>query len=103
LAASSRQQLGFGVCFLGASVLQGLAIAGMGLAPASAVAVGCAAAWSAGITVRDIVTMSLRQQITPDHLLGQVMSTFWALGLSSAPIGAALATWSPSAPACAPC
>jgi MFS family permease len=93
VAAPSRRRFGFGVSFLGASVLQGLAIAGMGLSWASSVAVGCAALWSAGMTVRGVVTMSLRQQITPDHLLGRVTATFWTLGFASAPLGAALATW----------
>jgi hypothetical protein len=45
------------------------------------------------MTVRGVVTMSLRQQITPDHLLGRVTATFWTLGFASAPLGAALATW----------
>jgi hypothetical protein len=37
--------------------------------------------------------MSLRQQITPDHLLGRVTAAFWTLCFASAPVGAALATW----------
>ncbi len=92
-AAPSRRRFGFGVSFLGASVLQGLSIAGMGLSQAGVVTVGCAAVWSAGMTLRGVVTMSLRQQITPDHLLGRVTATFWTLGFASAPLGAAVATW----------
>jgi hypothetical protein len=49
--------------------------------------------WAAGTTVRKIITMSLRQQITPDHLLGRVTAAFWTLCFASAPVGAALATW----------
>jgi hypothetical protein len=93
VAAPLRRRLGFGVCFIGSSVLQAFAIAGMGLSRASAVAMGFTAVWSAGMSLRGVVTMSLRQQITPDHLLGRVTATFWTLGFASAPVGAALATW----------
>ncbi|CAM5579227.1 Multidrug efflux pump Tap OS=Streptomyces alboniger OX=132473 GN=CP975_33865 PE=3 SV=1 [Streptomyces alboniger] len=36
--------------------------------------------------------MSLRQQVTPDHLLGRVTSAFWTIHGSLAPLGAALLT-----------
>jgi hypothetical protein len=36
--------------------------------------------------------MSLRQQITPDHLLGRVTAAFWTLNSAPGPIGAALLT-----------
>ena len=39
------------------------------------------------------LAVSLRQQITPDYLLGRVTAAFWTLCFASAPVGAALATW----------
>jgi hypothetical protein len=37
--------------------------------------------------------MSLRQQVTPDHLLGRVTAAFWTIHFSLGPLGAALLTW----------
>ena len=37
--------------------------------------------------------MSLRQQITPDHLLGRVTAAFWTIHFSLGPVGVALLTW----------
>jgi hypothetical protein len=37
--------------------------------------------------------MSLRQEITPDHLLGRVTSAFWSTHYSLGPVGAAALTW----------
>jgi MFS family permease len=93
VAAPLRRRFGFGVAFIGASALDALAAVGMGLSPGSHVATGFAAIWSVGMILRGVVTMSLRQQITPDHLLGRVTAAFWTLGFASAPVGAALATW----------
>jgi hypothetical protein len=39
-----------------------------------------------------ICSMSLRQQVTPDHLLGRVTSAFWTIHSALGPIGAALLT-----------
>jgi hypothetical protein len=43
-------------------------------------------------TVMGVTNMSLRQEITPDHLLGRVTAAFWTLAGITAPIGAAVAT-----------
>ena len=37
--------------------------------------------------------MSLRQQVTPGHLLGRVTAAFWTIHFSLGPIGVALLTW----------
>ena len=37
--------------------------------------------------------MSLRQEVTPDHLLGRVTAAFWTIHFSLGPLGAALLTW----------
>ena len=36
--------------------------------------------------------MSVRQELTPDKLLGRVTSAFWTIHYSAAPLGAALLT-----------
>lgn len=93
VTAPVRRRFGFGACFIGASALEAVAVAGVGLSPATYAVMGFALIWAAGTTVRKIITMSLRQQITPDHLLGRVTAAFWTLCFASAPVGAALATW----------
>jgi hypothetical protein len=35
----------------------------------------------------------LRQEVTPDHLLGRVTAAFWTIHFSLGPAGAALLTW----------
>jgi hypothetical protein len=51
------------------------------------VAFGMAGLWS---VVWNVITVSLRQRITPDHLLGRMNSTYRLLGWGTMPIGAAL-------------
>jgi predicted MFS family arabinose efflux permease len=43
--------------------------------------------WS---VVWNVISVSLRQRITPDHLLGRMNSTYRLLGWGTMPIGAAL-------------
>ena len=45
------------------------------------------------LSVGGICSMSLRQEITPDHLLGRVTSAFWSTHYSLGPAGAAVLTW----------
>lgn len=45
------------------------------------------------VSVAGICSMSLRQQVTPDHLLGRVTSAFWTIHFSMGPVGAAVLTW----------
>jgi hypothetical protein len=46
-----------------------------------------------GVSVGGICSMSLRQEITPDHLLGRVTSAFWSTHYALGPAGAAVLTW----------
>ena len=41
-------------------------------------------------------SMSLRQEITPDHLLGRVTSAFWTIHYLPGPLGAPLVTFAAS-------
>jgi len=45
---------------------------------------------SFGSVVWNVITVSLRQRITPDHLLGRMNSAYRLLGWGTMPIGAAL-------------
>ena len=91
--APLRRRLGFGTCWTGAVVLCGLAIGGLG-ASGSVPAVAVLAALYLGcISVAGISSMSLRQEVTPDHLLGRVTAAFWTIHFSLGPLGAALLTW----------
>ena len=51
--------------------------------------------WFSGIfsVVWNVITVSLRQQIIPDHLLGRVNSVYRFLGWGSMPLGALAGGW----------
>jgi len=97
LGAMLRNKIGFGFSFLGGTALIGAAIIFIGLAPGVATLAIFATVFSFGSTIRNINTMSLRQQVTPDHLLGRVSAAWWTmltvLGPIGNAIGAALAEW----------
>ena len=84
-----RRRLGFGPCFAGGFATQAVAMAAIGLAPTVALVALFAIAYTFGETIRGIATMSLRQEITPDHLLGRVTAAFWIVFSAPGPLGAA--------------
>ncbi|MFJ9673865.1 MFS transporter [Streptomyces sp. NPDC101221] len=93
LVARARRLLGFGRTWTGAVAVCGLAFAGLGWArdvPAVAV---LSAAFLACVGMAGTCSMSLRQEVTPEHLLGRVTSAYWTLQYSAAPLGAAVLTW----------
>lgn len=92
LAPLLRRRLGFGACFIGGMCLECTAIALIGLAPTVPLIAGLAAGMAFANTVKLINSMSLRQEITPDHLLGRVSSAFWILIRVPRPLGAAVST-----------
>ncbi|ASW55024.1 MFS transporter [Plantactinospora sp. KBS50] len=92
VAAPARRRFGFGVCWVAAQSLAGLAIALVGLAGQLAAAAALVAVYTFGIGVAGICSMSLRQQVTPEHLLGRVTSAFWTVHYALAPLGAAVLT-----------
>jgi len=49
--------------------------------------------WIGGLILMGVNSMSLRQQIIPDHLLGRVTAAFWTLIGVSGTLGAAGSTW----------
>ncbi|WP_211590615.1 MFS transporter [Microbispora sp. H11081] len=88
-----RRRLGFGASWIGAITVAGLAIAGIGLSARVPAAAAAAAVYLACVSVAGICSMSLRQQVTPDHLLGRVTAAFWTIHFSLGPAGAAVLTW----------
>ena len=87
-----RRRLGFGMCWLGGMVLEGVAIATIGIAPALFILAPLTILFTFSDSLKGITSMSLRQEITPDHLLGRVTSVFWMLLNVPGALGATLAT-----------
>ncbi|MGI5238194.1 MFS transporter [Dactylosporangium sp. CA-139066] len=91
--APLRRRVGFGATWIGAYTLCGCIVAGIGLATH----VPAVAALAAGVTlctgVAGIASMSLRQEVTPAHLLGRVTAAFWTLQLVLAPAGDTVLTF----------
>ncbi len=93
LVARIRRRWGFGVCFLGGQMLFGVALVVFGFAPPTLlifVLIGVALTF--GSSIQGICSMSLRQEITPDHLLGRVTAAFYTLVQVLGPVGAAIST-----------
>lgn len=93
LVARIRRGLGFGRTWTGAVAVCGLAFAGLGWARDVSAVAALSAAFLACAGVAGTCSMSLRQEVTPEPLLGRVTSAFWTLQYSAAPIGAAVLTW----------
>jgi MFS family permease len=91
-AATLRRRLGFGVCWLGGIIGMGVILCVIALVPGLVTISIVAPFFSMLTTVMGIISMSLRQEITPDHLLGRVTAAFWTLSSAAGPVGAALAT-----------
>ncbi len=91
--APLRRRLGFGTCWTGAVLLSALAIASLGATGSVPPTAVLAALYLGCASVASIASMSLRQEVTPDHLLGRVTAAFWTIHFSLGPLGAALLTW----------
>ncbi|MFF1477586.1 MFS transporter [Streptomyces sp. NPDC058301] len=91
--APIRHRLGFGATWTGGVAVCGLALAVMGSVGSVAGIAALSAAFLGCVSVSGTCSMSLRQEVTPDHLLGRVTSAFWTIHYSAAPVGAAVLTW----------
>ncbi|MFI1100378.1 MFS transporter [Streptomyces melanogenes] len=91
--ARIRHRLGFGATWISGVAVCGLALAAIGSAGSVAGIAALTAAFLGCVSVSGTCSMSLRQEVTPDHLLGRVTSAFWTIHYSAAPIGAAVLTW----------
>jgi MFS family permease len=105
LVARLRRVVGFGASWIGSVVVCGIAIACLGASGSIPAIAALAAAYLGCSSVAGICSMSLRQQVTPGHLLGRVTSAFWTVHFSLGPVGAAVLAWAAGrygvAPACA--
>lgn len=90
--ARLRRRIGFGASWIGSSVLAGVAVAATAFTH-SVIGVAALATIAYALTaVGGICSMSLRQEVTPDALLGRVTSAFWTIHFALGPIGAAVVT-----------
>ncbi|MFH9070208.1 MFS transporter [Streptomyces alboflavus] len=92
VVARLRGRLGFGVSWIGAHALGGVAVACLGLSGSVPVLAFIAAGMLFCTGVGGINSMSLRQEVTPSHLLGRVTSAFWTIHNALGPVGAAVVT-----------
>lgn len=92
-AGPLRRALGFGACWLGSTALIGVALAVIGTGRSLPVIAVAAVLFMFGLTVGAVCSMTLRQEVTPGHLLGRVTSAFWTVHNASGPVGAALLMW----------
>jgi MFS family permease len=87
-----RRKLGFGVCFLGSMAIGGLLMPLVNFSENFWIITLIVAIIFATDTIRGNTSVSLRQVITPDHLLGRVTSVFLVLVTALGPVGAAIIT-----------
>ncbi|WP_410808915.1 MFS transporter [Micromonospora sp. 067-2] len=93
LVAPLRRWRGFGFTWIGAQAICGLAVAGVGVATTVPAVTALTAVYLCCVSVGGICSLSLRQEITPDHLLGRVTSAFWSTHYALGPVGAVVLTW----------
>ncbi|MET9390607.1 MFS transporter [Streptomyces sp. NPDC006624] len=93
LVARIRRRLGFGPTWTGSVAVCGLAFAGLGWARDVPAVAALSAAFLACAGMAGTCSMSLRQEVTPEPLLGRVTAAFWTLQYAAAPAGAAVLTW----------
>ncbi len=92
LAAPARRRWGFAVCYLGSAIIEGAILVGIGLAPTVAVVVPLMGGFMFLEILKGVNSIAVRQQVTPNHLLGRVTAAFWTINSAPGPIGAALLT-----------
>lgn len=87
-----RKRLGFGVCFLGGIAAEGLSLLAISLTSNIFIILFMAMVYSFVQTVRVIAMISVRQQLTPGHLMGRVTSAFLTIASVPGPIGITVLT-----------
>ncbi len=90
LAPAVSRRLGSGRSLVLAMVLGGVAALVVGLASRWWVAFVMFSVSTAGAVLWNVITVSLRQTIIPDHLLGRVNSVYRFFGWGMMPVGSAL-------------
>jgi MFS family permease len=92
IGPSVRKYLGFGPCWIGGFGLYFAAVFLIGFSTNLLLLNMLVGLLTFSMTVTAICSISLRQQITPDALLGRVTSTFLMIVTALAPLGAVLFT-----------
>ncbi|MEU3782907.1 MFS transporter [Streptomyces sp900129855] len=92
MVARVRRRLGFGVSWISAFSLAGITVAGLGLTRTVPVIAVLVTVNLMCTGIAGICSMSLRQEVTPSHLLGRVTSSFWTIHSALGPLGAAATT-----------
>lgn len=87
-----RRKLGFGWLWLGGFALDGVFIALIGVASHILALIILSVVFMFCDILVSISSLSLRQEVTPNHLLGRVSSAFYTFTTGPAPIGAPLLT-----------
>jgi len=82
------RRLGFLPSLVIGGAIDAAVFVGIGVAPNAAVAAVMLAGQGFGVTLWNVVTVSLRQQIVPSDLLGRVNSVYRMLGWGLMPVGA---------------
>lgn len=90
MAPTLRKRLGFGPCWLGGFLINSLSLVLIGLAPSMILCCILAMVFTFTSAISGVMSMSLRQEITPDHLLGRVTAVFWTVIGVPGPLGAAV-------------
>ncbi|GCE13970.1 MFS transporter [Tengunoibacter tsumagoiensis] len=87
-----RKRLGFGFCWIAGFMLNCLFLGLIGVSGQLSLIALMAVGFTFTSTMAGVTSMSLRQEITPDHLLGRVTSAFWTITAAPGPLGAAFFT-----------
>ncbi len=88
VAPRLTRRLGMLPSLITGGLIDAAVFVGVGLAPDAAVAAVMLAGQGFAVTMWNVVTVSLRQQIVPGHLLGRVNSVYRMLGWGLMPVGA---------------
>ena len=92
LTPMARRKLGYGACWIGGLAGTGLAFVAFALTTSIPLIIALSILFLLVNTVMMVTNMSLRQEITPDYLLGRVTAAFWTLAGIASPVGAAVST-----------
>jgi hypothetical protein len=92
IAGRLGRRIGLGVVCAGGTGLQGFGMLLGGLGHTVGFTIAAGVLWSGGLTFRAVAVTSLRQTLTPDALLGRVISVGWLLIFSASALGAVYVT-----------
>lgn len=90
LAPRAKQKFGETVVLFGGAALMGVPLGALAVLPSVVVTGVVMLASGLGMGLWQVISSSLRQAITPDRLLGRVMSSYRLIGRSATSLGAVL-------------